>query len=52
VVSGVADKFIADVRKVTAECMADPESCDKGSAAIYGMAQAIPDRSIVDQITW
>jgi hypothetical protein len=50
--TGVADKFISDVRATAAKCLADPEACDKGSAAIYGMAQAIPDRSIVDQITW
>jgi sphinganine-1-phosphate aldolase len=50
--SGVADKFISDVRDITAKCLADPESCDKGSAAIYGMAQSIPDRSVVDKITW
>ncbi len=50
--SGVADKFVSDVRDITKKCMADPESCDKGSAAIYGMAQSIPDRSVVDKITW
>ena len=49
---GVADKFISDVRTLTAKCLADPEACDKGSAAIYGMAQSIPDRSVVDQISW
>ena len=27
------------------------KACDKGSAAVYGMAQSLPDRSIVDQIT-
>ena len=31
--------------------MADPKACDTGSAAIYGMAQTLPDRSIVDQMT-
>lgn len=31
--------------------MADPEACDVGSAAVYGMAQSLPDRSVVDQIT-
>ena len=50
--SGVADKFVNDIRDITKKCMADPESCDKGSAAIYGMAQSIPDRSVVDKITW
>ena len=31
--------------------MADPKASDTGSAAIYGMAQSLPDRSIVDQLT-
>ena len=49
--SGVADKFINDVKEISADCLADPAACDKGSAAVYGMAQSLPDRSIVDQIT-
>lgn len=49
---GVADRFIEDVKTVTAKCLADPKACDKGSAAVYGMAQSIPDRSIVNEITW
>jgi len=48
---GVADKFINDVKEITAACLADPKACDVGSAAVYGMAQSLPDRSIVDQIT-
>ena len=31
--------------------MADPGSSPAGSAAIYGMAASIPDRSVVDQCT-
>ena len=31
--------------------MKDPKACEAGSAAVYGMAQSIPDRSVVDQIT-
>ena len=31
--------------------MADPSSCPAGSAAIYGMAASIPDRSVVDECT-
>jgi len=49
--SGVADKFINDVKEITATCLEDPKACDSGSAAVYGMAQSLPDRSIVDQIT-
>ena len=33
------------------KALEDPKACDTGSAAIYGMAQSLPDRSIVDQIT-
>ena len=47
----MADKFINDVKEITAICLADPKACDVGSAAVYGMAQSLPDRSIVDQIT-
>ena len=42
---------INDVKEISAVCLADPAACDKGSAAVYGMAQSLPDRSIVDQIT-
>jgi sphinganine-1-phosphate aldolase len=31
--------------------MKDPKAVDAGSAAIYGMAQSLPDRSIVDEMT-
>merc|ERR1711997_980565 len=48
---GVADKFVNDVKELTEKAMADPKACDTGSAAIYGMAQTLPDRSIVDQMT-
>lgn len=48
---GVADRFINDVKEITKTCLQDPKACDVGSAAVYGMAQSLPDRSIVDQIT-
>jgi len=48
---GVADKFINDVREVTAEIMKDPSASNAGSAAMYGMAASIPDRSIVENLT-
>ena len=47
---GVAEKFIKDVRECTAEVMKDPKAKPTGSAALYGMAQAIPDRSIVSEL--
>merc|ERR1719379_3205447 len=48
---GIAEKFISDVTEITATLMADPGSSPAGSAAIYGMAASIPDRSVVDQCT-
>ena len=48
---GVADKFIRDVTEITAAIMADPGDSSAGSAAIYGMAASIPDRSVVDECT-
>eukprot|EP01087_Luapelamoeba_hula_P024134 TRINITY_DN907_c0_g1_i1.p1 TRINITY_DN907_c0_g1~~TRINITY_DN907_c0_g1_i1.p1 ORF type:complete len:576 (-),score=82.68 TRINITY_DN907_c0_g1_i1:103-1740(-) len=45
-----ADDLIADLTEITRECMQDPGKPAEGAAAIYGMAQALPDRSLVDQI--
>ena len=50
--SGVAEKFLADVSEITKTILADPSKYEGGSAAIYGMAQSIPDRSIIDEMTW
>jgi len=50
--SGVADKFINDVRESAAKAMADPSATNTESAAIYGMSQTIPDRGLVSLITW
>merc|ERR1712106_343003 len=49
--AGVADKFIKDVTEITAEIMKDPSGSNAGSAAMYGMAASIPDRSIVEDLT-
>ncbi|XP_077865964.1 sphingosine-1-phosphate lyase 1-like [Saccoglossus kowalevskii] len=48
--TGYADKFLNDLRLVTAEMMSKPRTKPDGSAAMYGMAQTIPDRSIVTQV--
>ncbi|XP_061387424.1 sphingosine-1-phosphate lyase [Musca vetustissima] len=48
---GVADRFIADVREAVGEIMKDPQQPVSGKMALYGMAQAIPDRSIVGEVT-
>ncbi len=50
--AGVADRFVSDVAEIAKAILADPESYKGGSAAIYGMAQSVPDRSIIDEMTW
>ncbi|KAK2566386.1 Sphingosine-1-phosphate lyase 1 [Acropora cervicornis] len=47
---GVADSFVKDVRECCAKLMKDPQNNKEGMAAIYGMAQGIPDRSIVAEV--
>ena len=64
--AGVADKFINDIKEETEILMKLPGPINEGSvcltliilcyysfttqAAIYGMAQSIPDRSLVSEI--
>jgi sphinganine-1-phosphate aldolase len=47
---GVAHQLLKDMREVAAELMANPGSKSTGQAAVYGMAQALPDRSMVGDI--
>ncbi|KAH9502524.1 Sphingosine-1-phosphate lyase 1 [Bulinus truncatus] len=47
---GVADDFVNDVEESVKEIMKDPKAECGGAGAIYGMAQSIPDRSIVSDI--
>lgn len=49
---GVADRFLQDVESCTREIMKNPEEKTRGTAAIYGMAQQIPDRSLVSELVW
>ncbi|XP_069466838.1 sphingosine-1-phosphate lyase 1 [Ambystoma mexicanum] len=49
--NGVAQQFLKDVRESVAEIMKDPEAKTTGMGAIYGMAQSIPDRSMVTEIS-
>ncbi|XP_071952669.1 sphingosine-1-phosphate lyase 1-like isoform X2 [Antedon mediterranea] len=44
---GVAEGFVKDLEECTAEIMKDPKAPAEGIAAIYGMAESIPDRSMV-----
>jgi sphinganine-1-phosphate aldolase len=48
---GVADNFVNDVESIVAELMKSPEKPTEGKMALYGVAQAIPDRSIVGDFT-
>ncbi|XP_064614038.1 sphingosine-1-phosphate lyase 1-like [Liolophura sinensis] len=47
---GVAQRFLDDVRSSVAEIMNDPQAECGGAAAIYGMAQSIPDRTLVNDM--
>ncbi|XP_023281589.1 sphingosine-1-phosphate lyase 1 isoform X2 [Seriola lalandi dorsalis] len=48
---GVADQFIRDVREQVAVILKNPKEKTTGMGAIYGMAQSIPDRSMVTEIS-
>nr|CAG4647007.1 EOG090X051L [Megafenestra aurita] len=47
---GVAERFLGDMREVVAEIMKNPQAEAGGAAVIYGMAQSIPDRTMVSDI--
>ncbi|XP_021945961.1 sphingosine-1-phosphate lyase [Folsomia candida] len=49
---GVAEKFVADVQQGVADILKNPLPDDetKGTAAIYGASQKIPDRTIVSDV--
>ncbi|XP_067092401.1 sphingosine-1-phosphate lyase 1 isoform X3 [Osmerus mordax] len=48
---GVADQFINDVDELVDIIMKNPNEKTTGMGAIYGMAQSIPDRSMVTEIS-
>ncbi|CAH3170637.1 unnamed protein product [Porites lobata] len=48
--AGVAELFLKDVKECCAKLLNDPQAKTEGMAAIYGMAQGIPDRSIVTEL--
>lgn len=48
---GIADQFIKDVRRNVEKCMVNPEKPVEGKMAIYGVAQKVPDRSVVGSYT-
>ncbi|KAE8591234.1 hypothetical protein XENTR_v10018357 [Xenopus tropicalis] len=49
--SGVAQQFVKDVKESVEVIMQDPGAKTTGLGAIYGMAQTIPDRSMVTEIS-
>lgn len=49
--SGIADSFVSDVESLVEELMKNPEKPVEGKMAIYGVAQQIPDKSIVSDFT-
>ncbi|XP_077561332.1 sphingosine-1-phosphate lyase-like [Haemaphysalis longicornis] len=46
----VADRFLKDMRQCTADILRAPRKPSSGQAAIYGLAQSIPDRSVVEEL--
>lgn len=48
---GVADQFVEDLRREVTVVMKDPGQPVEGKMAMYGMAEALPDRSLVGDIT-
>ncbi|KAJ8961993.1 hypothetical protein NQ314_005775 [Rhamnusium bicolor] len=48
---GVADNFLKDVRDALSEIMENPSLPVEGKMALYGVAQELPDRSIVGDFT-
>ncbi|XP_072439651.1 sphingosine-1-phosphate lyase 1 isoform X1 [Chiloscyllium punctatum] len=49
--NGVADQFVEDLCESVAEIMKNPDEKTTGRGAIYGMAQSIPDRTLVTEIS-
>ena len=47
---GVAEAFLNDFKECVAECRKFPDKSAEGLGVVYGMAQSIPDRSIVSDI--
>lgn len=48
---GVADELLKDIREQVEIIMRDPKQPVEGKMAMYGMAQGIPDRSLVGDLT-
>lgn len=48
---GVADRFLSDVSVELDKLMLNPTKPVEGKMAIYGVAQSLPDRSLVGDFT-
>lgn len=48
---GKAENFVDDIESIVKELMKDPKKPVEGKMALYGVAQGIPDRSIVGDFT-
>uniref|UniRef100_A0A914WYW5 Uncharacterized protein n=1 Tax=Plectus sambesii TaxID=2011161 RepID=A0A914WYW5_9BILA len=49
----VAEKFVDDVRQGTKDLLSNPESTkDSKTAAIYGMAASVPDKTLVEDVAF
>lgn len=48
---GVADQLLKDIREQVAIIMQNPSKPVEGRMAVYGMAQSLPDRSLVGDLT-
>ena len=47
---GIKERFIQDLKEVAAQMIKNPDLKDEGRAAIYGMAQKLPDRNLVKEL--
>lgn len=47
---GVAKRFLDDMKDTVEEILKNPKAEAEGAAVIYGMAQSVPDRSMVSEI--
>ncbi len=49
-VPGCAQRFLADLQASVNEVLTNPGAFSEGKAALYGMAESLPDGSIVDNV--
>ena len=47
---GIIENFLEDLAEVTAPLVASPTTKATGGAAMYGMAQAVPDRTVIEDV--